>query len=88
MLCPLGSRNSFLPQKAIAQTRQQTNANRSAWQVTLPPRAKVRRKKGSSLTEIKEGLRRAKEREQFILESPEAVHYKGLERATIWKVEN
>ncbi|BCU13543.1 MAG: hypothetical protein DWQ54_25610 [Microcystis flos-aquae TF09] len=50
MLCPLGSRNSFLPQKAIAQTRQQANTNRSAWQVALPQQATVRRKKGSSLT--------------------------------------
>jgi hypothetical protein len=50
MLCPLGSKDSLLLPKAIAQTRQQANANRSAWQVTLPPQATIWRKKGSSLT--------------------------------------
>jgi hypothetical protein len=35
------------------------------------------------LREIKEGLRRAKEREQFVLESAEAVRYRDLRRAVL-----
>lgn len=50
MLCPLGSKDSLLLPKAIAQTRQQANTNPSAWQVALPPQATIWRKKGSSLT--------------------------------------
>jgi hypothetical protein len=50
MIFSLGIKDVLLLPKAIAQTRQQANTNRSAWQVTLPPQATVWRKKGSSLT--------------------------------------
>jgi len=50
MLCPLGIKDGLLFPKAIAQTRQQANTNRSAWQVALPQQATVWRKKASSLT--------------------------------------
>jgi hypothetical protein len=50
MIFSLGINDGLLFPKAIAQTRQQANTNRSAWQVTLPPQATVWRKKGSSLT--------------------------------------
>jgi hypothetical protein len=50
MIFSLGINDVLLLPKAIAQTRQQANTNRSAWQVTLPPQATVWRKKGSSLT--------------------------------------
>lgn len=50
MIFSLGIKDGLLLPKAIAQTRQQANTNRSAWQVTLPPQATVWRKKGSSLT--------------------------------------
>ena len=50
MLFPLGIKDGLPFPKAIAQTRQQANTNRSAWQVALPQQATVWRKKGSSLT--------------------------------------
>ena len=50
MIFPLGINDGLLFPKAIAQTRQQANTNRSAWQVALPQQATVWRKKGSSLT--------------------------------------
>ena len=50
MIFSLGINDGLLFPKAIAQTRQQANTNRSAWQVVLPPQATVWRKKGSSLT--------------------------------------
>jgi len=50
MIFPLGIKDGLLLPKVIAQTRQQANTNRSAWQVALPPQATVWRKKGSSLT--------------------------------------
>ena len=47
------------------------------------PRQTMQLRVNEELREIKEGLRRAKEREQFILESAEAVRYRDLRRAIL-----
>jgi len=47
------------------------------------PRQTMQLRVDEELREIKEGLRRAKEREQFILESAEAVRYRDLRRAIL-----
>lgn len=47
------------------------------------PRQTKQLRVDEELREIKEGLRRAKEREQFVIESAEAVRYRDLRRAVL-----